>query len=169
MDNKLSFFLTSFSYLFYTVSLFYTWSLCLNTTDEYKSTTLTLAIIGSAIVITYGVTKFINSIDETLHFDNADIVGSINVLLWDIITLVMISGMEFKDEILIRLQLLTVWGNIITMVLLIFNIIIYIRMTHKSINPGPSSPVDINRKLSSESDDNNETSSLIGTKNNSTQ
>ena len=85
MKNKITFFLTIFTYLFYTVSVMYTWSLCINSPDEYKSTTLTISIIGTSIIMTYSISKIINIFDTEIDLGDVDLIATGNLFLWDII------------------------------------------------------------------------------------
>lgn len=170
MKNKITLFLTIFTYLFYTVSVMYTWSLCINSPDEYKSTTLTISIIGTSIIMTYSISKIINILDTEIDLGDVDLIATGNLFLWDIISLIIITSMDFKDYDLIRFQLLIIWGNVITLSLALFNLIISTKEYHSNTKPG-TDELQSNEINVSDSEDsgNSERSSLIRTKSNSTQ
>ena len=170
MKHKITFFLTVFTYLFYTVSVFYTWSLCINSPDEYRSTTLTVSIIGTSIVMTYAISKCINIFDTEIDLGDVDLIATANLCLWDVISLIFVSSMEFKNYDLIRFQLLIIWGNVITLALALFNLIISTKVYHNNNKPGvvELGSNDINVS-DSEDSDSSERSSLIRTKSSSTQ
>lgn len=170
MKHKITFFLTVFTYLFYTVSVFYTWSLCINSPDEFRSTTLTISIIGTSIIMTYVISKFVDVFDNEIDLGDVDLIATANLCLWDSISLIFISSMNFKDYDLIRFQLLIIWGNVITLSLALFNLIISTKGYHNNTKPGA---VELESKeinvSDSEDSENSERSSLIRTKSSSTQ
>ena len=170
MKHKITFFMNVFTFMFYTVSLIYSWSLCINSPDEYKSTTLTISIIGTSIIMTYIITKIIDIFDTEIDLGDVDLIATGNLCLWATISLIFISSMVFKDYYLIRLQLLIIWGNVITLALALFNLIISTKGYHNNTKPG-TFELDSTEINVSDSEDsvNNERSSLIRTNSSSTQ
>ena len=120
--------------------------------------------------MTYFISKIIDIFDTELDLGDVDLIATGNLCLWDIISLIIICGMEFKDYDLIRFQLLIIWGNTITLSLALFNLIISTRGYHSNTKPGVVE-LDSNEMNVSDSEDseNSERSSLIRTKSNSTQ
>ena len=171
MFNFKLFLSTLVSYVFFLVCLSYTWVLALHTDDEYKSTTVTMAVLGTSIIITYLIilvwSIYQNDDDIFLH---ATMITSINLVVWDLISIVIVSSMSYRDNDLQRYQLLIIWGNCLTLFLsMITTIILY--QFYKSIKPGELPPKGGIKHISEDSDEEvtNEKSSLILTKNSSTQ
>ena len=173
MFNFKLFLSTIMSYGFFGVCLSYMWVLALHTTDEYKSTSVTMAVLGSGIIITYVIIIIFNVvINEDKNFFHSTIITSVNLILWDILSIIIVSSMGYTDDDLQRYQLLIIWGNVLTLFLTSMTLIFTCNY-YKSISPGEPFSVEINRMVSSTDElaeeDINESSSLILTKNNSTQ
>ena len=146
------------------------WVLALHTTDEYKSTTVTMAVLGTSIIITYMIILLYSIYqNDNDNFSHATIITSVNLLLWDLLSIIIVSSMEYADDDLQRYQLLIIWGNFLTFCLSTITVVI-LYQHYKSIKPGEDElPDEIKRKSEDSEEDIDENSSLILTKNSSTQ